>query len=312
MRVSLLQLNFQVGDLVQNAEKIFQAAQTAAKDQPDLIVTSELALVGYPPKDLLLNQSFIADVEQEILALAAKMKDLPPLLLGAPERNLGTGKNLYNSCYLLREGKVQGSFQKTLLPNYDVFDEARWFESVSTPQSFSLGGKLIGVTICEDIWADFPFAGESYQKNPMEELKKEQVDLVVNLSSSPFALGKHQTRLGMLAGLAKKSQVPIVYSNQVGGNDELVFDGGSLVVGAGGEILTQLPRFAEGIATIDFSGQAQAEQTTLEAEEEVYEALVLGVRDYIGKCGFKKVVLGLSGGIDSAITAAIAAAALGP
>ncbi|MDX2471535.1 MAG: NAD+ synthase [SAR324 cluster bacterium] len=326
MRISLLQLNFQVGDLEGNLEKIYNAAITASKDKPDLIVTSELALVGYPPQDLLLNHSFIAKTKEKVIAFAARMKDLPPLLLGAPEENTGLGKPLFNSCFLLKSGQVKKSFQKTLLPNYDVFDESRWFASNPGPQSFKLNGKHIGVTICEDIWADFPFEHGKYHSNPMEDLQKSEVDFVINLSSSPFALGKQKVRADMLSLVAKKNHVPIVYLNQIGGNDQLIFDGGSMVIGDDGTVLKWLPRFSEAIETITIG---ETKPVNLEnappkfvplkntlppemaREEECFEALVLGLRDYIKKCGFSKVVLGLSGGIDSALTAALAVEALG-
>ena len=311
MRISLLQLNFQVGDLEGNLEKIYNAAVTASKENPDLIVTSELSLVGYPPQDLLLNHSFIQKTKVKVAELASKLKDFPPMLLGAPEENTGLGKPLFNSVFLLENGEVKQSFQKTLLPNYDVFDESRWFASNSGPQTFTLKGKRIGVTICEDIWADFPFEHEKYHANPMEDLQKSDVDFVINLSSSPFALGKQKVRVAMLSLVAKKNHVPIVYLNQIGGNDELIFDGGSLIIDESGNVLKQLPRFREANETIEVGVTEIRALPEMTKEEECYEALVLGVRDYIKKCGFSKVVLGLSGGIDSALTAAIAVEALG-
>ena len=313
MRLGLLQLNYRVGDVAGNAAKIVAAVQAAPK--VDLFVTSELALMGYPPKDLLFNYGLLEKCQKELESLALSLKDYPPILVGAPKFNdTGVGKALFNASFLLQKGRVDASFHKKLLPTYDVFDEARYFESAKSSQILELGGRRIGITICEDIWNDHLFqpAKSLYGQNPMNELRAGRVDLVVNLSSSPFWLGKHKQRETMLSMVAKKSGVPLVYVNQVGGNDDLIFDGRTLAFNHAGEQIAQGAMFAEDFVLVDTDSNVPLPPAIVDEEKELFMALVLGTRDYVEKCGFKKVVLGLSGGIDSALTAVIAAQALGP
>jgi NAD+ synthetase len=314
VRISLLQLNFQVGDLDGNASKIISVIRQCKDDNIDLFVTSELAIFGYPPRDLLFNQHLVQSAINKIKEIAQIIQDYPPLLLGGVEFNhSGRGKPLYNSCYFLKEGQILQTFQKTLLPNYDVFDELRYFESAQKEQILELQGKKIGLTICEDIWNNNPSTTMPlYQMNPAQRFKKGNVDLVINLSSSPFSKGKQKVREAMLLQLAQSSQVPVIYVNQVGGNDDLVFDGRSCAFDKKGKLFARAEAFKEEILTVDLEQLSTNKiAPDLVEEREIWEALVLGTGDYLRKCGFSKAVLGLSGGIDSALTAIIAAEALG-
>jgi len=313
MQVALLQVNFLVGDVVGNGRLIEEAVRRI-KQPVDLCITSELALVGYPPKDLLFNYSLMGQVEAELDRLARVLHDQPPLLIGAPEWNHnGRGKALFNSTFLLHQGRIKQSFQKTLLPNYDVFDEARYFESSKGSQTFDLDGVSVGVTICEDIWNDHLFQPSSlYHTNPIDNLRSQNVDLIVNLSSSPFSLGKHQQKEGMLSGISKLSSVPVVYVNQVGGNDDLVFDGRSMAFDSQGNKICEALAFEPQELVVDLSCSGEMSPVVISEDAEIFKALVLGTGDYVRKCGMTKVVVGLSGGIDSALVTVIAAKALGP
>ena len=234
--------------------------------------------------------------------------------MGAPEINLtGVGKALFNATFFLSKGKIEASFHKKLLPTYDVFDEARYFESADSAQILEFGGKRIGITICEDIWNDHLFqeARPLYGQNPMNDLRSSGIDLVVNLSSSPFWVGKQKQKEAMLSMVAKKSGVPLVYVNQIGGNDDLVFDGRSLAFDQSGNQIAQGALFAEDCLVVDMENPRVLEPRKVDKEAEIFQALITGTRDYVQKCGFEKVVLGLSGGIDSALTAVIAVHALG-
>lgn len=313
MRIALLQLNLLVGDVEGNGAKIAGAVK-ALSGPTDLVITSELALVGYPPKDLLFNYALIDRCGAELERLAVELQEYPPILVGAPQINgSGMGKPLYNSTFLLDQGQVKASFQKKLLPTYDVFDEARYFESSAESQIMELSGKKVGITICEDIWNDHLFKSSPlYATNPLNDLRAQGVEVVVNLSSSPFSLGKHRQKEAMLSNIAKKSQVPLVYVNQVGGNDDLVFDGRSMAFDTRGVKIAQGKAFEEDALLVDLYSIEEADESKFDENEEIFNALVLGTGDYVRKCGFKRVVLGLSGGIDSALTAALAAHAVGP
>lgn len=306
MRIGLIQQNYLVGDLAGNLERIFGAVANAPAGV-DLFVTSELALQGYPPRDLLLYHRFVERSLEAAESLAQRLKGFAPLLLGGVEFG-SVPKRLHNCAFLLHQGRVVQRFRKTLLPNYDIFDERRYFEPGQGAQSFVLDGKKIGVTICEDVWAGSPEV-PAYDLNPVGELRG--VDLMVNLSASPFVRGKQSKREAVLAAAARSLGVPTFYVNQVGGTDHLVFDGSSFALDASGGLLGRAKAFAEDLLVIDPQLGRQRTEPLLESEEEVWQALVLGVRDYAAKCGFKTAVLGLSGGIDSALTAVIAAEALG-
>jgi len=306
VRIGLIQQNYLVGDLSGNREKIFRAVAEAPAGV-DLFVTSELALQGYPPRDLLLYHRFVERSLEAVETLAQKLTGFAPLLLGGVEFG-SAPKRLHNCAFLLHQGKVVQRFRKTLLPNYDIFDERRYFEPGQGAQSFLLDGQKIGVTICEDVWAGSPEV-PFYDLNPVGELRG--VDLMVNLSASPFVRGKQAKREMVLGDAARALGVPTFYANQVGGTDHLVFDGSSFALDGTGALLGRAKAFAEDLLVVDPDLAPQRIEPKLGSEEEVWRALVLGVKDYAAKCGFKTAVLGLSGGIDSALTAVIAAQALG-
>ncbi|MBG1240330.1 NAD+ synthase [Nostoc sp. NZL] len=322
MKIAIAQINPTIGDLLLNAQKILEAAQRAASSGARLLLTPELSLCGYPPRDLLLNPSF---VEAMGITLQNLAQDLPPnlaVLVGTVEQNLNAsisgGKSLFNSIALLENGEVKQIFNKRLLPTYDVFDERRYFEPGLQANYFTLDNIDIGVTICEDLWNDEEFWGKrSYAVNPIADLAILGVDLVVNLSASPYTVGKQQFRETILRHSAVRFQQPMIYANQVGGNDDLIFDGRSFVLSRQGEIMCRARGFDTDLMIVEFDEvqrdfQLGSVAPVYESEdEEIWQALVLGVRDYARKCRFSKVVLGLSGGIDSAIVAAIATAALG-
>jgi NAD+ synthase (glutamine-hydrolysing) len=314
MKLALLQLNPTVGDLTGNADLIASAVRRVNADV-DLAVTSELALLGYPPRDLLLNEDFIKRSWDVLEGLAQELKGAVPVLVGLAEPDpADVGRPLFNSAALLRQGNVVRTFHKTLLPTYDVFDEDRYFEPACKPQILELGEARLGISICEDIWNDRDFwRRRRYHTDPIEELVKSGVEAVINLSASPFTAGKQIHREAMLASMARKYEVPFVYVNQVGGNDDLVFDGRSCAFGSDGRLFARGKGFVEDIVTVDLESMSgQVAQDDFAPESEIWRALVLGTRDYVRKCGFRSVLLGLSGGIDSALTAAIAAEALGP
>lgn len=325
MKIAIAQLNPTIGDLTGNAQKILTAAQQAADQGVRLMLTPELALCGYPPRDLLLKPALI---EAMAIALEQLAQNLPPtlsVLVGTVEPNVRspqTGeKPLFNSTALLEGGKVRQIFHKRLLPNYDVFDEDRYFESGQDSNIFTLKSPAqdlrVGVTICEDIWNDEGFWGKrNYQSDPIADLSNQGVDLIVNLSASPYSVGKPKFREAMLRHASIHYQQAILYANQVGGNDDLIFDGNSFGLNRQGEIVcrgnafdTDLVIADYNLETRDFTRTTQAQSENEDAE--IWAALVLGLRDYVRKCGFSKVVLGLSGGVDSALVAAIAAAAIG-
>jgi NAD+ synthase/NAD+ synthase (glutamine-hydrolysing) len=314
MKLALLQLNPIVGDLSGNADLIARAVRRADADV-DLAVTSELALLGYPPRDLLLNGDFIRISWNVLEDLALKLKDTAPVLVGLAEPNPGeVGRPLFNSAALLRRGRIEKTFHKTLLPTYDVFDEDRYFEPACEPQILELREARLGISICEDIWNDRDFwRRRRYHTDPIEELIREGVTAVINLSASPFTAGKQLHREAMLCSMARKYKVPLIYVNQVGGNDDLVFDGRSCAFDPEGRLIARGKGFEEDLVVVDLETLCGViAEDDLSYESEIWGALVIGTRDYVRKCGFKGVLLGLSGGIDSALTAAIAAEALGP
>ncbi len=313
MKIALLQLNPTVGDLPGNRALIASAAKRAS--DVDLAVTSELALLGYPPRDLLLNADFVERSWAALRELAQELSDLPPILVGLAEPNLDeVGRPLFNSAALLRHGRVERTFKKTLLPTYDVFDEDRYFEPAAEPQILVLQDAILGISICEDIWNDRDFwKRRRYRTDPVQELVAAGAQAVINLSASPFTAGKQRHREAMLTDLAKKHRIPFFYVNQVGGNDDLVFDGRSCVFDGKGRLVARAKGFEEDLIIADLAGAAGTiARDDFTPESEIWRALVLGTRDYVHKCGFSGVLLGLSGGIDSSLVAAIAAFALGP
>jgi NAD+ synthetase len=323
MKIAIAQLNPTIGDLPGNAQQILDAAHKAAHKGASVLLTPELSLCGYPPRDLLLNPGFINAIEERLTQLAQQLPSQLHVLVGTVQRNPQVhqgGKPLYNSIACLTGGQVTQHFHKRLLPTYDVFDEHRYFEPHSQSHHFTVSDNnrsyRIGVTICEDIWNDDAFWSQRhYPCNPLADLADSQVDLIVNLSASPYTVEKQQLRESMLSHAARRYQVPILYVNQVGGNDDLIFDGRSVAFNGDGRLVYR----GRGCET-DFSqlqltetGLSQGEVVPLPdcREAEIWAALVLGVRDYVRKCGFSKIVLGLSGGIDSSLVAAIAAEAVG-
>ena len=312
MRLALLQLNPTVGALEENAARIARAVREAGA--VDLCVTPEMSLVGYPPRDLLLQKAFVQRAREVAERLAADLANGPAVLAGLPvENHAKNGRPLFNAAVLLRHGRIERTFRKTLLPTYDVFDEDRYFEPGLGGGILDAGGSDCAVSICEDIWNDRDFwQRPRYHRDPIQEAREDGADLVINMSASPFAAGKLELRERMIASLATRHGVAVAYVNQVGGNDDLVFDGRSLFVGPDGTVLARAASFEEDMLVID-TATTRASVPPVEIEEqEVFDALVVGTRDYARKCGFGRVLLGLSGGIDSALTAVIAAEALGP
>jgi NAD+ synthase (glutamine-hydrolysing) len=314
MNIGIAQINSVIGDFPGNVKRILAAYRECLEAGADLVVTPELALVGYPPRDLVFKSQFVPKCLQALDYLAGEIREVP-LLVGYVDHHhpARPGKPFRNGVAWLEAGEVRHRIWKTLLPTYDVFDERRYFEPSESCEPISWKGKRIGVTICEDIWTEDYLQRPFYDRDPVEELTGKGVDLLLNLSASPFHLGKPLIRRSMIAGIARSAQVPLVYCNSIGANDQLVFDGHSLVADAQGNLIAQLPGFSEACQVVDpFKPAGQITPLDSSDAEHLYQALVLGVRDYVVKCGFSSVCLGLSGGIDSALTATIAADALGP
>jgi NAD+ synthase (glutamine-hydrolysing) len=310
MEIGFAQINTTVGDIRANQVKIFSAYEEAVRAGADLVLTPELALTGYPPQDLVFKSRFVPETLESLDALHGSVGP-NPLLVGFVDYNPKVrGKPFVNACAILEKGKPIRKVFKTLLPTYDVFDEARYFEPASDQEPIELLGTKVGITICEDIWTDKYLNRELYRANPVAKLVSRGVRVILNLSSSPFHVGKPALRRQMVRELAWNHRVPFFYCNAIGGNDELIFDGNSFAINENGETIFQMQGFREQIS-VAASAALPYPDVDLPAEEEVFEALVLGVRDYFAKCGFKSAVLGLSGGIDSAVTAVIAVAALG-
>ncbi len=313
MKIALLQINPVVGDFEGNAAKILAFARKAAERGVDLAVASEMGLVGYPPRDLLLNPAFIDQAWRTAEELAEKLAGGPAVLIGLPTTNPGEGRPLYNSAALLGRGRIEAVYHKTLLPTYDVFDEDRYFEPASGPQLLEIEGRLLGVTICEDAWNDRDFwQRRRYHTDPIEELIERGAEAIVNLSASPFTQGKQPLREAMLSALAARHGRPVILINQIGGNDELIFDGRSSAFDASGRLVARAKGFEEDLILVELDPPAgEVAEDDFSAESEIWRALVLGVKDYTAKCGFSQVLIGLSGGIDSSLTAAVAVEALG-
>jgi NAD+ synthase/NAD+ synthase (glutamine-hydrolysing) len=315
LRLALLQINPTAGDLDGNADLILHAAREAQALCPDLIVTSELALMGYLPRDLLMSEGFVRRAGEKLASMAAELRGGSPLLVGVATINPAPmGRPLFNSAVLLRDGAVGPAFHKMLLPTYDVFDEDRYFEPAAQPQILDLGGWRLGISICEDVWNDRDFwERQRYHQDPIEVLAQAGAQAIVNLSASPFTVGKQLLREKMLSHMARKYGLPMVIVGQAGGNDDLIFDGHSGAFDAEGRMFARARGFTSDVTVVDIAhstGTIAAED--FEPEAEIWSALVLGVRDYARKTRFRQALLGLSGGIDSALTAAIAVDALGP
>ncbi len=310
MKIGFAQINPTVGDLSGNFEKIIGSYERLAADGAELVLTPELAVPGYPPQDLVFKSRFVPENLQVLDKLHARVGNAA-LLVGFVDRNEGRGKPFHNAAALLERGKPIRKAHKSLLPTYDVFDEDRYFEPAGRVEPFDLCGKKLGVTICEDIWTEHYLPRPFYDVEPVLGLVEQGAEIIVNLSSSPFTLHKPAIRHEMVAALARAYQRPICYCNAVGGNDQLIFDGNSIAVNASGELIAQLASFQEQEAIIDTDAAAVIKFREGKTGEELFSALSLGLRDYLRKCNFKSAVLGLSGGVDSAVVAVIAVDALG-
>jgi NAD+ synthetase len=314
VKIALAQINPTVGDFTGNIEKILAASRRAAAQGARLTVFSELVLCGYPPADFLEKPSFLARCRLAVDELAAATRELPTAVLAgvALPAERECGKPAVNAAVLLDGGRLLLEQHKHLLPFYDVFDEQRYFAASRPQQVVELDGLRLAITICEDAWNDKSFwPRRLYAVDPVEELMRQQPAVLINLSSSPFWHGKRALRRQMLAAIAKRNGIPVLLSNQVGGNDSLIFDGSSLALNAQGELIAQAASFAEDLILVDPLDAPVVAAPADDDTEAAYRALVLGTRDYVRKCGFKKVLVALSGGIDSALVAAIAAEALG-
>jgi NAD+ synthase/NAD+ synthase (glutamine-hydrolysing) len=313
VKIALAQINPTVGDFTGNAAKLRRFALDARERGAELVVFPELAVCGYPPRDLVEAPAFVARSRQVLEELAAEISGIA-IIAGLPTPAAHeTGKTVMNSAALLREGRIDFIQSKRLLPTYDVFDEMRNFSPALTQSLFCLGGKAVALTICEDAWNDKAFwSRRMYGHDPVEDLVRAGGELLLNISASPFNVGKRELRQAMLASIARQHRVPVLLVNQVGGNDSLVFDGSSLALNADGEVIAQAKSFEEDLILVDTAAATGDIHEQIAGDEgSAYAALVLGTRDYVRKCGFGKVVVGLSGGIDSALTAVIAVDALG-
>jgi NAD+ synthase/NAD+ synthase (glutamine-hydrolysing) len=313
MKIALAQINPTIGDFDGNTGKIAAFIARAKEFGCDLVVFSELAISGYPPRDLLERRDFVSENLHRLHSLIDSVEGIGVICGFVDENTDGAGYPLYNGAVLFESGKVLHKVYKRLLPDYDVFDESRYFEPGSDCSSFLYKGNNIGLTICEDIWNDKDlFARRLYPVDPVEQMIQDGANLIINISSSPFHAGKRKFRWDILGSVAKKYQASLVYVNQVGGNDSLLFDGLSVAFNSAGQMVARARDFEEDLVVWDTeTAEGELHPITETKEASVLEALVMGTRDYVRKCGFSKAVVGLSGGIDSALTAAIAVRALG-
>ncbi len=311
MKIGFAQINTTVGDFAGNCERILSAYEKLTSEGAEIVLTPELSITGYPPQDLLFKSQFVPR-NLEALADLQKAVAKGALVVGFVDSNTAShGRPFRNAAAVLQPGREPSIVHKTLLPTYDVFDEARYFEPAAHHAPVEIGGTNFGITICEDIWTGEYLPRPLYTNDPVRELTAAGVAAILNLSASPFALGKPRQRTTMIEELARKYGVPFYYCNAVGGNDQLVFDGHSLAVSAEGKTLWRGASFAEELVVIDECDLQEGLKPARSEMADLYDALVLGLRDYMGKCGFKSCVLGLSGGIDSALTAVLAAEAIG-
>ncbi len=312
MKVGFAQINPTVGDLAANAGKILAAYQHAVQHGAEVVLAPELAISGYPPRDLIFQSRFVPAQLENLDALEREVGDVPLIVGFIEPRALDLpGQSFYNSAAVLQRGQPRRVVRKSLLPTYDVFDEARYFEPAESNTPIEIRGRRVGLTICEDIWTQSYLPRHLYPAHPVQGLVDQGATLILNISASPFQVGKPAVRYQMIAENAKRFGVPFAYCNAVGGNDQLVFDGNSCAFDARGNCLAQLSAFREQVTVVDLGAHSSDTWTTAGEEAELHDALVLGLRDYLHKCGFKSAVLGLSGGVDSAVVACLAATALG-
>ena len=312
MKIAIAQLNYHIGNFAENTKKIINAIQKAKQQKADLIVFAELAICGYPPRDFLEFDDFISRCDNAILEIAKETKEIA-VIIGSVHKNPKTeGKRLYNAAFFIHEGKTQAIAKKSLLPTYDVFDEYRYFEPAKEFSVIQYKNKKIALTICEDLW-DIEERERLYTTRPMDELMKDKPDFMVNIAASPFHSTQGKKRKEILQKNCKHYQLPLIYVNHVGAQTEILFDGASLFMNEKGELLQELALFKEDFSIIELEKREQIQQTNPEYPEIelIYNALLMGLQNYFHKLGFSKAILGLSGGIDSAVTLAIAEKALG-
>lgn len=318
MKIALAQLNYHIGNFQDNKGKIIRHIGKAREAGAELVVFSELSVTGYYPHDLLERKEFIEHSQKTIEEIALHCTGIAALVGGPSINRSPKGKMLYNSAFFLKDGKIESTHHKTLLPTYDVFDEYRHFEPNRDFELIELNGKKLALTICEDLWYNQPvlsaFGREKlYAVSPMKEYAKQNPDLVINLSASPFSYNQEKLRKDILLNNARDFSIPIVYVNQVGAQTEIIFDGGSLFIDANGDVVNEMAYFEEDFRIIDTENtQSRNALRQYDPIEKIHDALVLGIKDYFGKMGFKQATLGLSGGIDSAVTVVLAVLALGP
>jgi NAD+ synthetase len=311
VKIGFAQINPTVGDLPGNRDRILAAYRDLVARGAGLVLTPELALTGYPPQDLVFKSRFVPANLEALAELEREVGDVP-LIVGFIDVNTGAGQPFHNAAAVLQRGQPRRVVHKSLLPTYDVFDEDRYFEPGKNETPIELGGTAFAITICEDLWTAEYLPRHLYGTSPIAPLVEHGARAILNLSASPFDLGKASRRAAMLRAVAAQHRVPIFYCNAVGGNDQLIFDGNSLAISAAGEITAKLTAFAEENALVEANSEIRIPHSEFQSEpEELYHALSLGTRDYLHKCGFKSAVLGLSGGIDSAVTACLAVEALG-
>ncbi len=312
MKIGLLQIDSTVGDFDGNHRLILEGYRRAVEGGAQIVLTPEMAVTGYPPQDLVFKSRFVPLALETVRSLHAKVGAVP-LVAGFVEANpRRDGNPFFNAAAILQHGMPMRVIRKTLLPTYDVFDEDRYFQPGENSEPVVLAGQMVGITICEDVWPAEHLHRQLYQIDPVRNLTAQGARIILNLSASPFHLGKQAERRAMLSGLAERHGIPFVYCNAVGGNDQLIFDGRSLAVDASGHLLGQLAAFSGDVAVIDLESPPIPVPEDLEEPAELFAALQLGLSDYMRKCGFRSAVVGLSGGIDSAVTAVLAARTLGP
>ena len=313
MKIALAQLNFHIGNFEGNLQKMVDSIQTAKAQKADLICFSELAICGYPPRDFLEFDDFIQQAENAVHALAVHAQGIA-IVVGSPTRNpVIEGKDLYNSAYFLEDQKVKYVRHKALLPTYDVFDEYRYFEPATSFEIIEFKGKRIALTICEDIW-NIGNENPLYTTCPMDHLITQQPDFMINISASPFSYQNPTSRLKVVQSNVARYGIPMFYVNHCGAQTELIFDGGTVVVSANGKVYDEMAYFEEQVKVYDLEAVQKNESHTEQPKVKIdliHRAIITGIKDYFGKLGFKKAILGLSGGIDSAVTAVLAAQALG-
>jgi NAD+ synthase (glutamine-hydrolysing) len=320
MKISIAQLNYHIGDFAGNKDLICKAINQAKAEGSDLVIFSELCIPGYPPLDLLDRVDFVEKCNQTVEEIAGFCKGITAIV-GSPTFNLGPeGKKLFNSAMIISEGKILFTANKALLPTYDIFDEYRYFEPEKNFSLFIFKGLRIALTICEDLWDEQPFDNKFeksrlYSLSPMEELSKQNPDLIINISASPFAYTKVEAKKNIFISKAVKYRIPVITANQTGGNTELIFDGASLIINSDGTIFRQLGYFEETVETFSLgeiiSGNTTCQNLVHEPISLIHKALITGIRDYFAKTGFRKCIIGVSGGIDSAVCICLAEEALG-